>query len=51
MGKYKQIALRRETYASLQSIGGKGETYDDIVKRLISLWVEKVGDNLSKVRK
>jgi len=51
MTKYKQIALKRETYNALQRLGGKNETYDEIVRRLINLWIENVGENLTRLKK
>jgi len=32
------IRLKKETVEKLKNLGKKGETYDDIVNRLIELW-------------
>jgi predicted CopG family antitoxin len=33
--EYKSINVKPETYTELTSIGKKGESYDDIIRRLI----------------
>jgi hypothetical protein len=35
MAKYVHVRLRRETVARLRKLGRKGETYDEIISRLI----------------
>jgi len=35
MSEYSYIRLKKETVEKLKKIGHKGETYDDIVNRLI----------------
>lgn len=34
-GQYKQIALTPETYQELQKLGGMGDTFEDVVVRLL----------------
>ena len=33
--EYTTIALKKKTVSKLKSLGKKGETYDDIIKRLL----------------
>ena len=35
------IQLEKPTKARLMSLGKKGETYDDIVNKLIDLWLKR----------
>jgi len=35
------ITIRKETREKLKEIGKKGETYDEIIKRLIELYLVK----------
>ena len=37
------IRLKKETVEKLKSLGKKGETYDDIVNRLVELWKKSQG--------
>jgi len=32
------ITIKKETREMLKELGKKGETYDEIIKRLIELW-------------
>jgi len=32
------ISIKKETREMLKEIGKKGETYDEIIRRLIELW-------------
>ena len=34
------IAIRRQTKENLATIGKKGQTYDDIIKNLLTSWNE-----------
>jgi predicted CopG family antitoxin len=36
MGKYIHVRLRREVVQALNALGRKGETYSDIIERLIA---------------
>jgi hypothetical protein len=48
MAEYSYIRLRRETVEKLKKLGFKGETYDDIINRLIEE-VEKKREGEHKV--
>ena len=37
-GEYVTIKITRETREMLKELGRKGETYDDVIKRLIENW-------------
>ena len=45
-GKWTSIRVRKETVSMLKELGRKGETYDDIIRRLI----ERVTRRRRKVR-
>jgi len=48
MVEYTFVRLRRETVEKLKKLGFKGETYDDIINRLIEE-VEKCREGRHKV--
>jgi hypothetical protein len=48
MAEYSYVRLRRETVEKLKKLGFKGETYDDIINRLIEE-VEKKREGEHKV--
>jgi len=38
MGDITTIRLKKETREMLKEVGRKGETYDEIIRRLVELW-------------
>jgi|YelNatPaOPRAMG01_1025707.scaffolds.fasta_scaffold17309_2 predicted DNA-binding protein len=46
MVEYTNIRLKRETVEKLKKLGFKGETYDDIINRLIECYKNRVNGDV-----
>ena len=42
------IRVSKETQEMLKNIGKKGETYDDVIRRLIEFYIEHGADSTQK---